>query len=135
MQSKRASTIGRLESHVQPKLRRDVLKLIEDSHSLTTQTRAEIQELAQLMDVIDNSNKRLEVGLAFLNTRIHGTLKDNKRIIQTLADLMPPYVAKIRDVETEFEDFERNFPKLEETVKTLQARSTQTSDDVHSSNV
>ncbi|KAG8798678.1 hypothetical protein FRC16_006764 [Serendipita sp. 398] len=43
---------------------------------------------------------------------------------------MPPYVAKIRDVETEFEDFEHNFPKLEETVKTLQTRSTQTSDDI-----
>ncbi|KAG8868863.1 hypothetical protein FRC20_002675 [Serendipita sp. 405] len=116
MQNKRASTIGRLESQVQPKLRRDVSKLIEDSRSFTSQSRSELQELGQLMDALDNSNKRLE---------------DNKRIIQTLADLMPPYVAKIRDVETEFEDFEHNFPKLEETVKTLQTRSTQTSDDVH----
>ncbi|KAG8768924.1 hypothetical protein FRC15_004865 [Serendipita sp. 397] len=115
MQNKRASTIGRLESQVQPKLRRDVSKLIEDSRSFTSQSRSELQELGQLMDALDNSNKRLE---------------DNKRIIQTLADLMPPYVAKIRDVETEFEDFEHNFPKLEETVKTLQTRSTQTSDDI-----
>ncbi|KAG8850697.1 hypothetical protein FRB91_008855 [Serendipita sp. 411] len=61
MQNKRASTIGRLESQVQPKLRRDVSKLIEDSRSFTSQSRSELQELGQLMDALDNSNKRLEV--------------------------------------------------------------------------
>lgn len=50
--------------------------------------------------------------------------------MRTLADGLPPYVAKVRDVQTDFEDFDRNFPKLEETVKLYHSRSEKTADDV-----
>lgn len=51
-------------------------------------------------------------------------------IVKTLADTLPPNVAKVRDVETDFEEFDHSFSKLEESVKLYHERSRQTAEDV-----
>ncbi|PVF92805.1 hypothetical protein CPB86DRAFT_790793 [Serendipita vermifera] len=108
---RRPSTIKELEQAVQTELERDVSVLVDEARSCVLNSRGQLQELSRLMDTYEGSAKRLD---------------DNKHIVQTLADLLPPYVAKVRDVQTDFEDFDRNFPKLERSVKVYHSRSIQT---------
>ncbi|KIM34113.1 hypothetical protein M408DRAFT_325624 [Serendipita vermifera MAFF 305830] len=79
------------------------------------QARAELKELSELRIAREESDKRL---------------KDNKQIINTLEELLPPFVDKVRDVHTDFEEFEEGFPKLEDAVEVFYARSRKTGGDI-----
>ncbi|CAG7847458.1 SubName: Full=Uncharacterized protein {ECO:0000313/EMBL:CCA70734.1} [Serendipita indica DSM 11827] len=109
-----SSTIDRLEK-VYSALEHETTAALDESREFNNRARVQLAELSALMDALDNSNKRLE---------------DNKRIAQTLIDVLPAYVAKVRDAETDFEDFERNFPILEKSVDVFYERSKETSEDI-----
>lgn len=109
------------------------LVILSSIITFSVQNRAhnELQASSDTLQAHEKSEKLLEVCLLLLQWPIiYFAHQDNKSIVRTLADGLPPYVAKVRDVQTDFEDFDRNFPKLEETVKLYHSRSEKTADDV-----